>query len=223
MTTFRSIAAVADAIAVASADRKRLVVGIVGAPGAGKSTIAEALKARIGRTAIVLPMDGFHLHPDLLERLGRRERMGAPDTFNVTAFVSTLAAVGMITGEPLRGPTALHVGNSGVDVWAPGFNRVTERPVQNAIHITPEFSTVIVEGNYLLLESGGWEHVAPLLDVTFFVDIDRGVRLQRLIDRHVAFGKIPDDAVAWALGPDEENARLIDASAPRADHAIALD
>ncbi|MFM9876550.1 MAG: nucleoside/nucleotide kinase family protein, partial [Rhodoglobus sp.] len=112
--------------------------------------------------------------------------------------------------------------NSGKTVRAPGFDRDIEEPVPGEIAILPELVTVVVEGNYLLLESGGWERVAPLLDVTFFVRVDRGIRLQRLIERHVRFGKSPADARAWALGPDENNALMIEATAARAHHVIDL-
>ena len=93
----------------------------------------------------------------------------------------------------------------------------------DVIAIQPEVDTVIVEGNYLLLDSGGWGEVAALLDETFFVEVDHDIRLSRLIARHERFGKTPEQARAWSLGPDEANAELIRATAPRADHAIRLD
>lgn len=154
-------------------------------------------------------MDGYHYPQSRLVELGRRDRMGAPDTFDVDGFLGTLRDLHM----------------SGGPVFAPGFDRTIEEPVPNAIAIQPEVSTVVVEGNYLLLDcssdnSGGWEAVAPLLTTTFFVRLDRGIRLERLIERHVRFGKSPADARAWALGPDENNALIIEASATRADHVI---
>ena len=188
----------------ATATPRRSILGIAGEPGAGKSTIAAELAARLG--AALLPMDGYHLPQARLVELGRRDRMGAPDTFDVDGFVRTLRA--------LRGPG---------EVLAPAFDRDTEEAVADAIEIRPEVETVIVEGNYLLLDSGGWERVAGLLDVTVFVGVDRDIRLSRLIDRHVRFGKTPEEARAWSLGPDEANARLIAATAPRADHVITLD
>ncbi len=151
-------------------------------------------------------MDGFHLPQAELRRLGRRDRMGAPDTFDVDAFVATLR----------------RVGNSGERLTAPAFDREIEEPVPDAIVISPEFSTVVVEGNYLLHDAGGWERVAPLLDVTFFVDVDHDIRVQRLIERHIRFGKTPDAAKAWALGPDETNARLVERGAARADVRLRL-
>ena len=176
------------------------IIGIVGAPGAGKSTIGEQLVALLPE-AVLLPMDGYHLPQARLVELGRRDRMGAPDTFDVAGFVQTLTTIA-------RGELTL----------APAFDRTIEEPVPDAITIPPQARNVVVEGNYLLL----WPEVAELLDVSFFVEVPRGIRQQRLIDRHVRFGKSPADATAWALGPDESNALAIEATAPRADHTIAL-
>ena len=187
--------------AVAHDAAHRLLVGIAGAPGAGKSTVAAQLVAAVP-DAVLLPMDGFHLPQARLVQLGRRDRMGAPDTFDVDAFVATLAAV------RFRGEAVL----------APGFDREIEEAVPRAITVSPQKRVVVVEGNYLL----HWPEVAALLDVTFWVDVDRDVRLARLIARHERFGKTPDAARAWALGPDERNARLVEASAGRADHVVRL-
>lgn len=181
------------------------LIGIAGPPGAGKSTVAAGLARRL--RGVVLPMDGFHLPQARLVELGRRDRMGAPDTFDVDGFVQVLA--------DLR--------TSGGTVFAPGFDREREEPVPDAIAIQPEVAHVIVEGNYLLLESPPWDRVAPLLDVTVYLQLERGIRQQRLIDRHVRFGKTPADATAWALGTDERNAVLIEATASRADHVLRVD
>lgn len=188
-----------------TATPSRRILGIAGEPGAGKSTIAAKLAARLG--AALLPMDGYHLPQATLVELGRRDRMGAPDTFDVDGFVLTLADLRL----------------GGHTVLAPSFDRDVEEAVADAIEIPPSAATVLVEGNYLLLDSGGWERVAPLLDAVFFIEVDHDIRLLRLINRHERFGKTRDEARAWSLGPDEDNARLIAATAPRADHVIALD
>ena len=104
----------------------------------------------------------------------------------------------------------------------PGFDRQIEEPVPNAIAIGQELSTVVVEGNYLLLDSGGWEVVIPLLDVTVFIEVDNDVRRARLTERHMRFGKTRADATAWALGPDERNAHTVAATAARAGHVLRL-
>ena len=201
---FKTVDAVAAHLTQTASPHRR-ILGIAGEPGAGKSTIAAALAAQLG--AALLPMDGYHLPKAELVTLGRRDRMGAPDTFNVDGFVQTLADL-RISGGP---------------VFAPSFDRWNEEAKADTIVIQPEIDTVIVEGNYLLLDGGGWGEVAGLLDEVFFVEVDPGIRLSRLIERHQYFGKTPEQARAWALGPDEANASLIRATAPRADHTIRLD
>jgi len=185
----------------------RLLIGLVGAPGAGKSTVAAELAAALPATA-VLPMDGFHLPQFRLVALGRRERMGAPDTFDVEGFVALLRAL----RDDRRWTEALR---------APGFDREVEEPVPDAIELGPGAATVIIEGNYLLHDGVDWQRVAPLLDLTVALRLDDGVRHERLIARHVAHGKTLADARAWVLGPDEANARLIAPGLERADYSLS--
>ncbi|HXR43284.1 MAG TPA: nucleoside/nucleotide kinase family protein [Pseudolysinimonas sp.] len=189
---------------------RRGLIGIAGAPGSGKSTLAERWAERLNAAAwpaVVLPMDGFHLPQARLVELGRRDRMGAPDTFDVDGFVALL--------HRLRDDTAT--------VTAPVFDRTVEEAVPDALEIGAGIRTVIVEGNYLLHDADGWERVAPLLDLRLFLAEDDDERVRRLIARHIAFGKSPDDARDWALGPDRRNAELIAAGRPRADLVVAVD
>lgn len=202
-----ALAAILEGMLAARSASAPLLVGLAGAPGAGKSTAASELAALLPGSR-VLPMDGFHLPQAQLVRLARRERMGAPDTFDVDAFVALL--------ERLRD---LH--NSGGAVLAPGFDRRVEEPVADELALTPELRCIVVEGNYLLLREHGWHRVAPLLDLTVGVVLDEATRHERLIARHIAFGKTLDAARAWALGPDEANAVLISPTLERADHLLA--
>jgi pantothenate kinase len=244
-----SIDEIAAVIETAAQPDRRIVVGIVGPPGAGKSTIADAVVEQLNLLAArqphavqphasqtqktqssqlrwmprsaLLPMDGFHLPQQRLVELGRRDRMGAPDTFDVDGFIQTLTALKQPAAFDASGSSA-NPGNSGNAVFAPGFDRSIEEAVPNQIAILPEFPIVVVEGNYLLLGTDGWERAAPLLDLTFYVQLDQEERLRRLVDRHVRFGKTADAARAWALGPDEANAMLIAATSTYADHIITL-
>jgi pantothenate kinase len=202
-----SLGAIARLIKETESTKPRVLVGIVGPPAAGKSTIAEKLVQLLGPKSAVLGMDGFHLPQRTLVKLGKRDRMGAPDTFDVDGFVSLLIQLS---------------GNAGGTALAPGFDRETEEPVPEAIRLGPELTTIVVEGNYLLHDSGGWERVAPLLDLSFFVRIEQDIRMARLVERHIRYGKTPDAALAWATGPDADNARLIGATAERADHIIHI-
>lgn len=184
----------------------RVVLGITGPPGAGKSTLTSALLAALGHDAAHLPMDGFHLADVQLDRLGLRDRKGAPETFDVDGYV---AALRRLHDEPDR------------TLYVPGFERDLEQPVAAAIAIPPSARLVVTEGNYLLLPSGGWERVRPLLDEVWFVEVDDDVRRQRLARRHEEFGKSPGAARAWVERVDEPNARAITATRDRADLVIS--
>lgn len=185
----------------------RSLLGIVGAPGAGKSTLAThlaaALVTRLGAHAVgYVPMDGFHLANTELDRLGRRDRKGAPDTFDVLGYVALLRRLRDQHEEV---------------VYAPRFHREIEEPVAGAIGIHRDVRLVVTEGNYLLVPTEPWASVRTLLDEVWFLDPPAGVRHERLIGRHEAYGKSADDARAWALGSDERNAELIAATRDRAD------
>ena len=148
----------------------RRLIGITGAPGAGKSTYAARLAEHLSPAAIVVPMDGFHLAGRELERLGRADRKGAPDTFDVDGYVDLLGRLRCATST----------------VYAPEFRRDLEEPIAGAIAVEAHHTTVITEGNYLLLDGGGWERVRPLLDECWYVECDEVERVTRLVERHVA-------------------------------------
>ncbi len=180
----------------------RALLGLVGPPGAGKSTLAAALQAEFATIAQVVPMDGFHLANVELERLGRRDRKGAPDTFDSAGYVALLRRLLAQPDDEI--------------VYAPEFRREIEEPIANAIPIHPRTQLVITEGNYLLLDEGPWAQVKELLDEIWYVDVDDEVRLHRLTRRHEQFGRSAEEAAAWVAGTDEPNARLIEASRARA-------
>ena len=191
------------------ASGQRKLLGLVGAPGAGKSTLAAALLQAAGADrAQVVPMDGFHLANVELRRLGRADRKGAPDTFDSAGYVALL--------QRLREQHP-----DGDIVYAPEFRREIEEPIAGAIAVLPSTQLVITEGNYLLHDVGPWAGAARLLDETWYVDIDDAVREERLVRRHEQFGRSTEAARAWVASTDAPNARLIAATRPRADHALA--
>ncbi|WP_232540171.1 nucleoside/nucleotide kinase family protein [Azohydromonas aeria] len=198
-------AALARARALAGAGTRR-VLGIVGPPGAGKSTLAQALADALPGRAQVVPMDGFHLAQAALEQLGRAGRKGAPDTFDSAGFVALL--------RRLRSPA------EGETVWAPSFRREIEEPVAGAIAVPPALPLVITEGNYLLLEQPHWRDVAGLLDECWYLDGDDAARVARLLRRHVAHGRSPEAAAQWVRDTDEPNARLIAATRQRSTWSL---
>ncbi|MEV4658390.1 nucleoside/nucleotide kinase family protein [Micromonospora sp. NPDC049301] len=197
---------VARARALAEAGPRQLL-GIAGAPGAGKSTLAEQVVAGVGPTARLVPMDGFHLAQSQLVRLGRAERKGAADTFDANGFVSLLRRMHRL--EP-------------ASVYAPEFRRELEEAVAGAIEVPPSVRLVVTEGNYLLLSDDPWQEIRQLLHEVWFLDLDAEVRQRRLVARHEAFGRSPEQARAWALGSDESNASLVTGTADRADLVVRL-
>jgi len=184
---------------------QRAVLGICGAPGAGKSTLAAEIAGALGESAVLVPMDGFHLANAELERLGRRDRKGAPETFDAAGFVSLLERLRQQTDDV---------------VYAPNFWREIEEPIVGAIAIDRRVPLVVTEGNYLLHDQDPWSRIRPLLDVCWYVEGPEDERLRRLVARHVAFGKPPDEAHEWVRRSDETNARLIEATRGLADLVV---
>jgi pantothenate kinase len=180
----------------------RALLGLVGPPGSGKSTLAAALQAEFAEVAQVVPMDGFHLANVELERLGRRARKGAPDTFDSGGYVALLRRLLAQADDEI--------------VYAPEFRRAIEEPIANAIPVFARTQLVITEGNYLLLDEGPWADIKGLLDEVWYVEVDDALRVDRLTQRHVQFGRNAAEAAAWVASTDEPNARLIEASRARA-------
>lgn len=188
----------------------RAVLGITGSPGAGKSTLVAALLAELGDCAAHVPMDGFHLADVALRALGRLDAKGAPDTFDVGGYVALLRR---LRADPQE---------AGSDdlIYAPMFERDLEQPLAGAIAVPRSARLVLTEGNYLLLEHGGWGAVAPELDETWFCAPDPDVRMSRLTARHVAFGKDPARAESWVRAVDVPNAEMVEATRGRADLVV---
>lgn len=182
---------------------ERHLLGLCGPPGAGKSTLALRLVDALGERAVYVGMDGFHLAQVELERLGRAERKGAPDTFDAAGYVHLLAR--------LRAHDPVEV------VYAPQFRREIEEPIACAVPVPPAVPLVITEGNYLLLPDPPWDGVRPLLDEVWFLAPDEELRRQRLIDRHRAYGRSLDAARERTLGSDEANAQRVISTAHSSD------
>ncbi|GBQ92037.1 nucleoside/nucleotide kinase family protein [Asaia krungthepensis] len=179
----------------------RIILGLVGAPGGGKSTLAARLAADYPGVAQVVPMDGFHLANCELQRLDRAGRKGAPDTFDAAGFVALMQRIRAQQDNI---------------VYAPLFAREIEEPIAGAIPVLPERRLVIVEGNYLLCE-GPWAPVRGLLDESWFVATDEALRNAWLEARHVRYGRSLDEARHWIAVTDTPNARVILQTRDKAD------
>lgn len=192
--------------------RGRYLLGIVGPPGAGKSTVAATIEAAANAKrgpgfAAVAPLDGFHLPNERLDELGLRKVKGAPETFDVDRFVQLL--------ERVRRDL------ESIILW-PGFNRAIEATLPGAIAITAQTRLVVCEGNYLLLDRPGWREVRPLLDAAWYVDAPRIVLRERLLERARAGGRTEAEAVWHVDENDLRNAELVAATKSTADRLLSV-
>ncbi|WP_240644120.1 nucleoside/nucleotide kinase family protein [Antribacter gilvus] len=188
---------------------ERRVLGITGPPGAGKSTLALALVGALGpQHAVVAGMDGFHLSNAVLERHGSRDRKGAIDTFDDAGYAGLLARLAEARpGDP--------------PVYAPDFRRDLEEPVTAGVEVPSEVPLVVTEGNYLLARTGAWPRARAHLAEVWYLDVPEGLRLERLVARHHAFGKPLPQAREWAHGSDQRNADLVTDTRDDADLVVA--
>jgi pantothenate kinase len=186
---------------------RRPIVGIAGAPGAGKSTFARAYVDQAGASAALVPLDGFHLADVTLTSMGLLDRKGAPETFDAWGYAALLSRLGERPPET---------------VYAPGFERELEQPIAGAIAVPYGVDIIVAEGNYLLLDEPEWRAVREQLEEVWFVFVGEAARVERLVARHVAFGKSLEEAQAWVTRVDDPNARLVEESRSRADRIIDL-
>ena len=183
----------------------RIIIGIVGKPGAGKSTLSSFLIGKLPtETVSLVPMDGYHLSNKVLEKLGRRDRKGAPVTFDSRGYAALLQ----------------RIASSSDDVYFPIFHREIEESIAAEGVVTTKTKLVLTEGNYLLHNLDGWKEVSPILTESWYVQVNDTVRLERLVDRHHFYGKDRQAAHDWAHGTDENNARLVEATKEFADFLV---
>ncbi|TQJ50611.1 pantothenate kinase [Phycicoccus sp. SLBN-51] len=185
----------------------RTMVGIVGAPGSGKSTLATLLAERlVDHGAVVVPFDGFHLANAVLERRGLQGNKGAMETFDLDGYAHLL--------QRLR--------RASTTVYAPDYDRSIEEPIAGAVAVPPSSRVVITEGNYLLADHPAARRAKRALDAVWYLDLDEDTRTERLVERHIRFGKTPAEARTWVAGSDQRNADLVARTREKADLVVRL-
>lgn len=189
-------------------DLDRIIIGIVGKPGSGKSTIALEIQRQLNSELVaIVPMDSFHMSNKILKAKNLLHCKGAPNTFDVEGFFQLLTRIREDDSHP---------------IYYPIFHREIEESINGEGVISGDARVILVEGNYLLSKSEGWEKFQPIFDYIYFIQIPEKVRIQRLISRHVEFGKSLNEASEWALGSDEINAQFIEQTAHLADDVLEL-
>jgi len=177
---------------------KRVLVAVAGAPGSGKSTLASHLAVGLNRLSVhraaILPMDGFHYDDSVLSAVGRLQKKGAPDTFDVGGLLQMLRRLRANTEETIAVPV---------------FDRELEVSRGAARLIPRSTDIVIVEGNYLLSGEAPWSGLAPMFDTTVLIDVPEATLRERLLRRWRDHGYDPETARRKAERNDLPNGRYV--------------
>jgi pantothenate kinase len=194
----------AQQLCESAGDAGRFMVGIVGAPGAGKSTLSAALNEALtkrGQTSVVVPMDGFHFDDVILNARGHRARKGAPHTFDAPGFEVLLKRIK--AQEP--------------EIAIPVFDRSLELSKSAADIVDASTRFILVEGNYLLLKRSPWDRLKSLFDLTVFLSVEREELERRLTSRIVAHGHDLAYAKHWIASNDMLNIDTVINESAKAD------
>ncbi|MBP0616195.1 nucleoside/nucleotide kinase family protein [Jiella sp. KSK16Y-1] len=188
---------------------RRQIIAVAGSPGSGKSTLSDWLVEELGRSkpgvAAVLAMDGFHFDDIVLNARGHRPRKGAPHTFDTGGLLSALQRL-------VERPES--------EVAVPVFDRSIEIARAGARIIGPDVRTIIVEGNYLLLDDPVWAPLRQFFDATAFVEVPEAVLRERLTARWLGYGLSGEALETKLEGNDFPNMRTVLAKSVAPDFVV---
>ncbi len=185
----------------------RNLVAIAGPPAAGKSTVADLIRMVLverGRSATVVPMDGFHLDNSLLSDRGLLHRKGAPQTFDAQGFCHLVGRIAEAEAE----------------VIYPVFDRGRDIAVAGAGVVTAEVEFILFEGNYLLLRDEPWTRLVQYWDYSIWIDAPLPALKARLMDRWRAEGLGEDAARERVDSNDLPNVERICEQSAAADLSL---
>jgi len=187
---------------------ERIIIGIVGKPGAGKSTLTSfLLENLVAEKAVLVPMDGYHLSNKLLAEYEKADRKGAFDTFDARGYSELLKRIKFDLTS---------------DIYFPIFHREIEESIVAEGVVLKDCKVVLTEGNYLLLDKNGWQDVKSLLTESWYIQVDDDLRRERLMARSIRYGRTPEIAYKWTHGSDEVNAKVVETTMNNADVVLAL-
>ena len=187
---------------------KRVIIGVVGKPGAGKSTLTSYLIDHLPQNSVSLvTMDGYHLSNQQLSRLDLANKKGAFNTFDADGYIALLKRINNEFDK---------------DIYFPVFHREIEESYSADGVVPARTKLILTEGNYLLFDQAGWGNVISELTETWYINIEDKLRIDRLLERHEFYGKSKEAAIAWANGSDETNAKIVEATSIRADVVINI-
>ena len=195
-----------------SAKSSRYLLGLVGAPAAGKSTfsaqLVEAVNKKLGQeVSVVVPMDGYHYSNEELDRRGLKALKGIPATFDAQSFVELIKKLQVESKQ---------------SVFCPLFDRSIEASIENGIEIKPQHQIIVSEGNYLLLDETPWNELRNLFDEIWFIEATIETLMPRLLARHKAGGRNEEETRAKIESTDLPNAKLIESTKQRAHRVIRI-
>ncbi|MSO25916.1 MAG: nucleoside/nucleotide kinase family protein [Candidatus Nanopelagicaceae bacterium] len=189
-------------------ESERIIIGVVGKPGAGKSTLTSYLLDNLVKDkAVLVPMDGYHLSNKLLAEHGSSDRKGAYDTFDATGFSELMKRIKFDLKS---------------DIYFPIFHREVEESIVAEGVVLKDTKLVITEGNYLLLDKYGWQDISSFITESWYIEINDNLRWERLMARSIRYGRSPESAHAWTHGSDEVNAKVVESTKNRADVILNL-